>query len=188
MTSINNEWPWRMFFLFVAALLLLCLNINELSTLVHATYVEPVSAAVAEQISAEVPVPEPPEVDPRLVDQLAIAIYREAGGDAVCDNCRYRVGDVVLNRVADPRFPDSIEAVLTQKGQYGTMYWDGVVWPDRAFLPQEQHAVARAEAVALDLLTGNHSDLAGNGYIFQSEFPDLGHSATQCCGIYYAKG
>ena len=188
MTSTNNEWPWRVFFLFIAALLMLCLNINELSGHVKAAHIELPEVVCEEAATTVVPEPEPLEVDPREVEQLAIAIYREAGADYVCDACRYRVGDVVLNRVADPRFPDTIEAVLTQRGQYGTMYWDGVIWPDRAFLPQEQHAAARAESVALDLLTGNHSELAGEGYIFQSEFPDLGHSATMCCGIYYAKG
>lgn len=31
------------------------------------------------------------------VEMLACAIYQEAGGDACCDLCRHRVGDVILN-------------------------------------------------------------------------------------------
>lgn len=185
MTSTRSEWPWRFFFLLVAAVLLLCLNINELSGRVKAAHIELPEVVCEETTTVVVPEPQPSEAD---VQHLAIAIYREAGGDAVCDHCRYRVGDVVLNRVSDPRYPDTLEAVLTQRGQYGTMYWDGVTWPKRASRPEEQHAVARAEETAYALLTGTHSDLAGQGYIFQSEFPDLGHSATTCCGIYYAKG
>ena len=130
------------------------------------------------------------EVDPVLAEQLAILIYREAGGDACCDDCRVRVADVALNRVTDERFPDTLEAVLTQKKQYGTMYWDGVTWPDRAENPTEAEAVARARETAEAVLSGTHSELYGNGYIFQSEFPDLGddEGRVTCCGIYFAKG
>ena len=33
------------------------------------------------------------------------------------------VGSVVLNRVADDRFPDSIPEVIQQPGQYSTLSW-----------------------------------------------------------------
>ena len=33
------------------------------------------------------------------------------------------VGSVVLNRVADDRFPDSIREVIEQPGQYSTLAW-----------------------------------------------------------------
>lgn len=36
------------------------------------------------------------------------------------------VCDVVLNRVADPRFPDSIEKVIFQKNQF-SVAWTGVI-------------------------------------------------------------
>ena len=131
---------------------------------------------------------EPEEIDRKLLELLAIGIYREGGGDAVCDQCRLRIGDVMLNRVADDRFPDTLAGVLTQKGQYGTMYWDGITWPDRAGKPEEARAVERARDTAERLLCGEHSELYGQGYIFQSEFPNLGEEAAECCGIYYAKG
>ena len=117
-------------------------------------------------------------------------IYREAGGDAVCDECRRRVADVALNRVADSRFPDTLHGVLTQKRQYGTMYWEGVTWPKRAGQPGEQAAVERARETARAVLAGEHSDLYGQGYIFQSEFDDLGAAEDRvvCCGIHFAKG
>lgn len=131
---------------------------------------------------------EPAEIDRELLELLAIGIYREGGGDAVCDQCRLRIGDVMLNRVADDRFPDTLAGVLTQKGQYGTMYWDGITWPGRADKPEEAHAVKRARETAERLLRGGHSEMYGQGYIFQSEFPELGTETTECCGIYYAKG
>ena len=146
--------------------------------------IEPEATVVVE---AE-PAPGPIEIDQELKEQLAVVIYREAGGDNICDDCRFRVADVALNRVADDRFPDTLSGVLTQKSQYGTMYWDGIVWPDRADNPGEAHAVERAYNTAEEVLRGNHSELYGEGYIFQSEFPKLGEQPVECCGIYYAKG
>lgn len=70
------------------------------------------------------------------VEMLACAIYQEAGGDACCDLCRHRVGDVILNRMEDDRFPNTVEEVLTAYRQYGRFYWTGVVWPDRAVKPE----------------------------------------------------
>ena len=46
----------------------------------------------------------------------------------------------------------------------------------------------RAYNTAEEVLRGNHSELYGEGYIFQSEFPKLGEQRVKCCGIYYAKG
>ena len=124
-------------------------------------------------------------------ERLAIAIYQEAGGDACCDECRYRVGDIILNRVADERFPDSIEAVLTQPKQYGTLSTTGVVGPTRASEPGEAHAVERAWRVAEEILTGTHSDVYGEGYVFQAEFPQGNDpdSRIYCeqCGMWYCK-
>lgn len=142
-----------------------------------------------EPTSVEVPdEPFVPEADWAVQEQLAVGIYREGGGDSVCDDCRVRIADVMLNRVADPRFPDTLEEVLTQKGQYGTMYWDGITFPARAAQPEEFHAVQRAYDTAEAILTGTHSELYGQGYIYQSEFPNLGHDAFEHCGIYFAKG
>lgn len=137
---------------------------------------------------AEEPIFEEPEVDWVVQEQLAVGIYREGGGDAVCDECRVRIADVMLNRVADPRFPDTLAEVLTQKGQYGTMHTDGITFPARAAQPEEFHAVQRAYDTAEEVMLGRHSELYGQGYIYQSEFPNLGHDAVEHCGIYYAKG
>ena len=130
--------------------------------------------------------------DKRDLELLAITCYTEAGGDNCCDLCRYRVCDVPLMRRADPRYPDTLEGVLTQPKQYGTFSETGVVWPARASEPGEAHAVERAWAVAEDVLSGNHSDLWGKGYIFQAEFPQGNDpdSRIYCeqCGMWYCKG
>ena len=125
-----------------------------------------------------------PAVNSEELEMLACVIYQEAGGDAICDECRYRVADVVLNRVADSRYPDTMYKVLTQRSQYGRFHWTGIVWPSRA--ANEPHAVERAYNVAADVLSGNHSELYGNGYIYQAEFVQ-GRDNIYCCGHYFGR-
>lgn len=128
-----------------------------------------------------------PTVDEAELEMLACVIYQEAGCDAASNEARYMVGDVVLNRIADERFPNTMKEVLTQKRQYGRFYWTGIVWPDRASKPEEAAAVERAYAIAHDLLTDTyHSKLYGNGYIWQAEF-EQGHDIVVVDGIYFGK-
>jgi spore germination cell wall hydrolase CwlJ-like protein len=120
------------------------------------------------------------------LDLLACVIYQEAGGNGSCDDCRRRVADVVLNRVADPRFPSTIREVLTARNQYGKFYYTGVKWPSRATNVYEKDAVARAYRIAEEVLNGQHSDLYGNGYVWQAAFKQ-GSSQVYCCGEYFGK-
>ena len=122
-------------------------------------------------------------------ERLAIVIYQEAGGDDVCDMCRYRVADVVLNRLNDPRYPDTIEGVLMDNKyglQWGLLSVTGIVWPDKANEPGEAAAVQRAWDIAADILEGHHSDLDGN-YIWCSEYKQ-GSEVIYCDGIYFGVG
>lgn len=143
-----------------------------------------------EEVEADIeePVEEEIEVDPEELELLACVIYQEAGADYCCDDCRRRVADVVLNRVGDDRFPDNIQDVLTQKRQYGRYYWTGVVWPERAKNDCEKHAVERAYRIAEEVLKGEHSELYGEGYIWQAEFKQ-GTGVVYCdqCKIYFGK-
>lgn len=121
-----------------------------------------------------------------MVEQLAIVIYQEAGGDACSDKCRMYVGDVVLNRMASDRFPNTLEEVLTQKHQYGTLWKTGIVWPARASNPGEASAVERAYEIARKLLSGEHSEIYGEGYVWQAEFTQ-GSEGFWCDGMYFGK-
>ena len=67
------------------------------------------------------------------------------------------VGSVVLNRVADDRFPDTIEGVITQPGQYSTL----------AML-DSQEPTQEAINVAVDLLE-NGSKLPAD-IVWQANF------------------
>lgn len=125
-------------------------------------------------------------VEPDELEMLACVIYQEAGGDAFCDDCRRRVADVVLNRIADPEFPSTMYAVLTEKGQYGKLYSTGIKWPSRHTKPEEKNAVARAYRIAEEVLNGKHSELYGKGYIWQASFKQSNDN-VYCCGHYYGR-
>ncbi|HNY00015.1 MAG TPA: cell wall hydrolase [Oscillospiraceae bacterium] len=49
---------------------------------------------------------------------LARLIYAEAGSSWLSDEWKFCVGEVVMNRVASPEFPDTLEEVIYQPGQY----------------------------------------------------------------------
>ena len=132
------------------------------------------------------PAAEEETIDPQKLEILACGIYCEAGGDACSDECRMAVGDVMLTRELDPRFPDTLEGVLTQKGQYGTFSRTGIVWPERAKNPGEAHAVERAYDTARKLLEGEHSQLWGKGYLWQAEFPQ-GTDVIIIDGVYFGR-
>ena len=139
-----------------------------------------------EATEAPTPTETTPTVDPEALELLACVIYQEAGADYVCDDCRRRVADVVLNRVESPDFPDTIYEVLTAEDQYGYYYWTGVKWPARASYPEEAHAVERAYRIAEEILSGQHSALYGNGYIWQAGFVQ-GTDGFWCCDTYFGR-
>lgn len=59
-----------------------------------------------------------PHVDFSDLVLLAQVIHTEAGSSWLPDKWRLAVGEVVLNRVASPEFPDTLEEVVFQPGQY----------------------------------------------------------------------
>ena len=135
-------------------------------------------AAIGSLIAPAVPYTHAP--DPDEVEMLAIIIYQEAGDDGCCDECRKRVADVVLNRIADPRYPDTMSGVITQRAQYGRLYWTGIKWPERAKNAVEAEAVQRARDTAWAVLTGDHSELYGAGYVYQSEHKQSDDGMYHC--------
>lgn len=119
------------------------------------------------------------------LEYLALAIYTEAGADYISDETRLMVGTVVMNRVADNRFPDTIYEVLTQKRQYGRFYWTGLVWPERASEEVEELAVARAFACAEKILEGYRA--FDSSVIWQAEFKQGSAVVAHQDGIYFCK-
>lgn len=61
---------------------------------------------------------------------LAAAVCREDGKKS--EEIQLLVANVIINRVNSSRYPNTIYGVLTQYKQYGTMWRDGVSFPDWA--------------------------------------------------------
>ena len=120
------------------------------------------------------------------LEALAVVIYQEAGADACSDETRRMIADVVLNRVLDERFPDTIEGVLLQPWQYGMLWQTGIVWPESAGYECNAHAVERARRIAEEVLCGKHSEIYGEGYVFQAEFGQ-GSEGFWKDGIYFGR-
>lgn len=139
------------------------------------------------QVVAEVEAPVEPEqtYSEEELEMLALVIYQEAGGDACSDETRLMVGNVVLNRVADDRFPDTIEEVLLQERQYGRLHWTGLVWPERASQSVEAHAVQRAYDCAERVLNGER--LLPDDVIWQAEFKQGTEVVAQQDGFYFCR-
>lgn len=104
---------------------------------------------------------------------LAHLINGEAGATWCSDTTRYYVGSVVLNRVNHTEFPDSIESVIYQSGQYACT-WDG----NFDLEPSD-----RCWEIARDLLI-NGSWLP-NDVVFQANFSQ-GSGVYDCIdGVYF---
>ena len=56
------------------------------------------------------------------VELLARIVWSEAGSDWLTDEHQRAVASVIINRVNDDRFPNSIEDVVYQSGQYSCVY------------------------------------------------------------------
>lgn len=91
---------------------------------------------------------------------LAKIIYAEAGSAWLPMDWKMAVGEVVLNRVASPEFPDTVREVLEQPGQY---YGRGSAYFER-LKPSPECAEA-----ALRLLEGERV-LSAPGVVFQSNY------------------
>lgn len=140
------------------------------------------------------PAPEPIEVTEQEpvknytdeeLELLALVIYQEAGGDACSDDTRLKVGTVVMNRVADHRFPDTLRDVVLQRGQYGRLYWTGIEWPERANNPGEAHAVARAYDCAEQVLQGYRA--LPSDTVYQAEFEQGDEVVAHQDGFYFCR-
>lgn len=138
----------------------------------------------SEPHAAEEQATEPTYTEEEL-DMLALVIYQEAGGDACSDETRRMVGTVVMNRIADNRYPNTMYEVITQRAQYGRLYWTGLVWPQRASNPGEAHAVERARTIAEQILQGDRA--LPEDVIYQAEFEQGTEVVAYQDGLYFCR-
>lgn len=126
-------------------------------------------------------------VDLAALRSLALVNYMEAGEDGCCNECRRRICDVVLNRVADDRWANTIDGVLTEYCQF-SYFWIDLDWPERANSMGEQHAIERAYMIAEEVLMGKHSDVYQKGYVYYqgiNRTPD--YIVCYDCGIWFSR-
>ena len=100
---------------------------------------------------------------------LSKIIYAEAGSGWLSDEWKMCVGEVVLNRVASPEFPDTIAGVLEQPGQYygkNSRYFNNLI-------PNE-----RCVKAAMRLLHGER--LMEPAVVFQANFKQGSGTHTAC--------
>ena len=104
---------------------------------------------------------------------LSHVINGEAGANWCTDKMRLYSGSVVLNRIKDSRFPDTIEEVIYQPGQYKCT-WDG----------NFNKPVTEGSMNAAIYLLENGSQLAEN-VVFQSDFPQGQGIYTKEMNLYF---
>lgn len=92
------------------------------------------------------------------LDMLSRVIFAEAGSDCISDEHQQLVGAVVLNRIADLRFPDTMKEVIWAKGQYACIQ-NGTYW-----LKPSERAIENARKV----LSGEV--ITPTNLVFQAEF------------------
>ena len=98
------------------------------------------------------------EINQRELELLAHLIFAEAGSDWCEDNMLYYVGSVVLNRIESEYYPNTMEEVIYQPGQYSCV--------NNGHIEFEYNQ--RAYNVAEDLLTSG-SCLPSN-VVYQAQF------------------
>ena len=101
---------------------------------------------------------------------IAKIIWAEAGSEWLSDEWKMCVGEVVLNRVASPEFPNTVAEVLAQPGQYygaNSRYFNNII-------PTERCAVA-----AMRLLNGERV-INDPSVVFQANFRQGGGVHTAC--------
>lgn len=110
----------------VAAILAACaLYQPEAATAIYKRHAEPVTMVEAPPVTwiepeAEMPVAIVIEAEPEINQDDLYLLARLICGEAqgYSRECQEAVGSVVLNRVADARYPDTIREVIYQRGQY----------------------------------------------------------------------
>jgi len=114
------------------------------------------------------------EINENDVDLLAKLIQAECGADWCSDELQLYVGSVVLNRVRSADFPDDIESVIYQTGQYSTTkYMDYITPSDRA--------IENAEYLL------EFGSILESEYVFQANFKQ-GTDVFEVQGVYFGKG
>ncbi|MGI9308724.1 MAG: cell wall hydrolase, partial [Gammaproteobacteria bacterium] len=103
--------------------------------------------------------------DSKAQQCMAMVMYWEARGEG--RKGMFAVGSVVLNRVDDPRFPNSVCDVVYQGGESPPCQFSW--WCDgKSDYPSKRESWARANQLANDLLTARPKDLTDGALFFHN--------------------
>ncbi|MBR1456474.1 MAG: cell wall hydrolase [Oscillospiraceae bacterium] len=98
---------------------------------------------------------------------LARLIYVEAGDLHMSDEQRMCVGEVVLNRVASPEYPDSLAAVVYQDGQYpaaATAAFQTETFPNRVSAQTAMRLLLGERVLTPAVVIQSHQEATGEVY------------------------
>ena len=104
------------------------------------------AVAAESMVEKEVVVEQEPEEPPapsvtlEEIELIALCVMAEAEGE--CEYGQRLVIDVILNRVDDPHFPDTVYDVIYQKNQFAGMYGDRIT---RCYVKDELVQLVREE-------------------------------------------
>lgn len=133
---------------------------------------ETVIETVTETVEPETEITESP-IDENDLEMLAHLLNGEAGANWCTDEMIYYVGSVVLNRVESEYFPDTIEGVIFQKGQYAST-WDG---------NYDKEPTQRCYEIAEDLLL--NGSVLPKDVVYQAEFKQGSGVYKQVQNMYF---
>jgi hypothetical protein len=126
------------------------------------------------------------------LDCLALNIYHEARGEP--ETGKIAVAQVVMNRVADRRFPNDICAVVKQRGKLSPERCHFSWWCDgRSDKPREPSAWAHSRLLAEKILDGAMEDPTGGALWYHADYVQPGWREGKIQGakigqhIFYAR-
>ena len=97
------------------------------------------------------------------LEELAVCVEAEAGNQSL--EGRRMVVAVILNRVDDPGFPDTVKGVIEQKGQF-TSFWDGnmakIKEPSEKSIQAVQLELKERKYKTIFFFRGNHYSKYGS--------------------------
>lgn len=122
------------------------------------------------------------------LEMLAKIIHAEAGSEWLSEEWKMAVGEVVLNRVASPEFPDTMLEVIEQPGQYygkGSSYFASIrpspesVTAAKKLLEGERIICDPSVVFQANFVLGSgvhtalHDPQLGYTYLCYSSYPEL---------------
>lgn len=116
---------------------------------------------------------------------LSKIIEAEAGSDWLSDEWKMSVGEVVLNRVASPEFPDTVEEVIFQRGQYysRSSVFFSTLLPSKRSVDAAVRLLCGERVLEEESVVFQSNYVLGSGIFLELEDEKLG--STYLCYSYY---